>query len=94
MVLLMESLENGTAYGNLEGLLDETSLGKEYVTALGYSVRFIDGKVNMSKVQLLIWVFKLYNIKYLDMEILMLHSMKSLEDGTAHINIDGLFDGM
>ena len=56
MVLLMESLENGTAYGNLEGLLDETSLGKEYVTALGYSVRDVEGKVNISNVELVIWV--------------------------------------
>ena len=36
----MESRENGTTHGKLDGLLDWVSLVKDYGTALGYSVMF------------------------------------------------------
>ena len=33
-------------------------------------------------------------LKHLDIESLILHPFQYLEDGTAHGNIDGLFDGI
>ena len=44
MFQLMESRENGTTHGKLDGLLDGISLLKEDGTSLGYSVMFFKMK--------------------------------------------------
>ena len=51
-------------------------------------------EVNMSKVELVIRVLKLVNLKYLYMESFMGHSMEYLEDIYVHENIDYLFYGI
>ena len=56
MVYLIEYRENVIVHGKLDGLPFGISLVQEYGTALGYSVSVVRGKVNMSKVELVIWV--------------------------------------
>ena len=80
--------------GYLISLLHGIIMWQEYITILGYSVKVVHGEVNMLEVESVIWVIYLALIKDLDMEILMIHSMESIEDRTAHWNIYGLFDGM
>ena len=47
IVHLIEYSQNGTAHGNIGGLLDWISLGQEDGTALGSSVIVVDGELNM-----------------------------------------------
>ena len=47
MVHYMECLEYGTSLGKIDDLLDGISLGKEYGTVLGSSVRVVDVEVNI-----------------------------------------------
>ena len=56
MVHSMEYLKDVTANGNLDVLLYVILLEQEVVTVLRYVVRFFNGEVHMSKVQLVIWV--------------------------------------
>ena len=56
MIYLIEYRETVTAHGNHDGLIVGISLGQEYGTALGSSVIVVNVEVNMSKVELVIWV--------------------------------------
>ena len=52
----MEYFKYGTTHGNLDGLINGMLQGKRHVTVLESEVRVVDGKVNISKVESVIWV--------------------------------------
>ena len=61
---------------------------------MGYSVRDIDVKENLTKVDSGIWILKFYPHKDLDISSLIVHAMESIEDSTAHAKFDGLLHEM
>ena len=56
MVYFIESSKIVTSHGKLIGLLIGISLGPEDGTAMGSSVRDVEGGINISNFELVIWV--------------------------------------
>ena len=52
----MEYIDDGTEYGNIDGLINGISLEQKYVTVIDSSVRVIDVEVNISNVESGIWI--------------------------------------
>ena len=48
----MEYIDDGTEYGNIDGLINGISLEQKYVTVIDSSVRVIDSEINISNVEL------------------------------------------
>ena len=51
-------MKDETAHANLDGLIDGISLGQEYGTVMESTVIVVYIELYMSKVKLVVWVYK------------------------------------
>ena len=58
----------------IDGLLNGTSLVQEDETVLWSEVIVVYGELNISKLELVVWILSLAHFKYLKMSILVVHS--------------------